>query len=121
MIVIIVAILLFVLGQGQQYYNHQSSSVHNATWMSYLNDGIPIKELSIVGSHSTMSQGTWGDAFQTQASSLTNQMMMGIRALDIRCRHYYDSFTIHDRLVYLNVNLQDVLNTVRSFLQSYPS
>ena len=68
-----------------------------------------------------MSQGIWGDAFQTQSNSLMNQMMMGMRAVDIRCRHYYNSFTIHDRLVYLNANLQDVLLILRSFLQSYPT
>ena len=68
-----------------------------------------------------MGQGTWGHAFMTQSNTLTNQMMIGMRALDIRCRHKDDSLLVHDRLVYLNANLQDVLNTVRSFLQSYPS
>jgi 1-phosphatidylinositol phosphodiesterase len=103
-----------------QLYNHQSSSTFNATWMSNLDNGIPIRELSIIGSHSSMSTGTWGDAFQTQSNSLTNQMMMGMRALDIRCRHKDNGFYIHDRLVYLNTDLQGVLNTVRSFLASYP-
>ena len=68
-----------------------------------------------------MSTGTWGDAFQTQSNSLMNQMMIGMRALDIRCRHYNNGFSIHDRLVYLNTNLQGVLNTVRSFLSSNPT
>lgn len=68
-----------------------------------------------------MSQGAWGDAFQTQSNSLTNQMMMGIRALDIRCRHYNNAFPVHDRLVYLNTDLGGVLSTVRSFLQTYPT
>jgi 1-phosphatidylinositol phosphodiesterase len=42
-----------------------------------------------------MSTGTWGDAFQTQASTLQVQLASGIRALDIRCRHYQNSFPIH--------------------------
>ncbi|CAM6002422.1 unnamed protein product [Sphagnum balticum] len=89
--------------------------------MGLLDNGIPIRKLSIIGSHSSMSTGTWGDAFQTQANSLTAQMKMGMRALDIRCRHYNNAFPIHDRLVYLNVDFADVLQTVQSFLAAYPT
>jgi 1-phosphatidylinositol phosphodiesterase len=74
-----------------------------------------------MGTHSSMGTGTWGDAFQTQGNSLTTQMMMGFRALDIRCRHYNNQFPVHDRLVYLNTNLGAVLATVRSFLLAYPT
>ena len=80
--------------------------------MGSLNDGIPLRNLNILGTHSSMSTGIWGDAFQTQSLSLTNQLESGIRALDIRCRHYYDSFRIHERGIYLNVNLDNVLDTV---------
>jgi 1-phosphatidylinositol phosphodiesterase len=48
------------------------------------------------------------------------QMQMGIRALDIRCRHYNNQFPIHDRLVYLNTDFGAVLSTVSTFLQTYP-
>ncbi len=89
----------------QSLYNHQSSSLYNATWMSNLDNGIPIREMSIIDTHSSMSQGTWGDAFQTQSNSLTNQLMMRMRALDIRCRHYQNGLPVHDWLVYLNTDL----------------
>ena len=110
-------LLLFVV---HSQYNHQSSGYLNTSWMSLLDNGIPIRKLSIIGSHSSMSTGAWGDAFQTQSNSLMGQMKMGIRALDIRCRHYNNRFTIHDRLVYLNTDLDGVLSTVTSFLQTYP-
>ena len=42
--------------------------------MSLLDDGIPLRKMSIIGTHSSLSTGTWGDAFQTQASSLSIQM-----------------------------------------------
>ena len=116
-LIFLLSLLLPVFSQ----YNHDSSNLLNPTWMQQLDDGIPIRRLSIVGSHSSMGTGTWGDAFQTQSNSLTGQMMMGMRALDIRCRHYQDQLTVHDRLVYLNTNLGGVLGTVRNFLQSYPS
>lgn len=114
----LVLIVLTVCALAQ--YNHQSSSYLNTTWMSLLDNGIPLRKLTIIGSHSSMGTGAWGDAFQTQSNSLMGQMQMGMRALDIRCRHYNNQFPIHDRLVYLNTDLGAVLSTVTSFLQSYP-
>jgi 1-phosphatidylinositol phosphodiesterase len=89
--------------------------------MQTLNSGIPIRQLSIIGTHNSMSTGVWGDAFQTQSNSLFNQMKMGIRALDIRCRHINNGFSIHDRFIYLNANLGNVLTDVGAFLASYSS
>ena len=66
-----------------------------------------------------MGTGVWGDAFQTQANPLYNQMQMGVRALDIRCRHYRDGFSIHDRLAYLYKDFEDVVPEVDRFLASY--
>ncbi len=115
----IVLILLLAYAVNTQY-NHQTSTYLNTSWMSLLDNGIPIRKLSIIGTHSSMGTGAWGDAFQTQSNSLLGQMRMGIRALDIRCRHYNSQFPIHDRLVYFNTDLGGVLSTVTSFLQSYP-
>jgi 1-phosphatidylinositol phosphodiesterase len=89
--------------------------------MAQLDNGIPIRQLSIIGSHSSMSQGQWGDIFQTQSNSLTNQLVMGMRALDIRCYLDNAQLPIYDRFVYLNTDLGGVLSTVQSFLQTYPS
>ncbi len=89
--------------------------------MSTVDDGVPLRQLTILGTHSSMSTGTWGDAFQTQGSSLSVQLASGIRALDIRCRHYQNSFPIHERLVYLNIDLGGVLSQVQTFLTAFPS
>ena len=35
--------LVLVLGCLSQLYNHQSSSTFNATWMSNLDNGIPLR------------------------------------------------------------------------------
>jgi len=114
-------ILVTLLHLIASQYNHQSSTYVNSSWMGLLDNGIPIRKLSIIGSHSSMSTGVWGDAFQTQSNSLTGQMMMGMRALDIRCRHLNNAFPIHDRLVYLNTDLGSVLQTVINFLTAYPT
>lgn len=111
-------IVIFIMALVNAQYNHQSSTYLNTSWMSLLDNGIPLRKLSIIGTHSSMGTGAWGDAFQTQSNSLMNQMRMGIRALDIRCRHYNNQFPIHDRLVYLNTNLGAVFSTVSTFLQN---
>lgn len=113
------SIILLLLSSVQSQYNHNPSTYTNNTWMSALNSGIPIRKLSIIGTHSSMGTGIWGDAFQTQANSLYNQMQMGIRALDIRCRHYNNRFSIHDRLAYLSKTFDDVINDVSRFLTTY--
>ncbi len=92
---IVLHLLYATLASSQALYNHNSASYRNQTWMSNLDDGIPLRQLTIIGTHSSMSTGTWGDAFQTQGSSLSTQLASGIRALDIRCRHYQNSFPIH--------------------------
>lgn len=116
---ILTVIVQYVLSQA--LYNHGTSSNVNSSWMGLLDNGIPIRQMSIIGSHSSMSQGIWGDAFQTQGNSLMGQMVMGMRALDIRCNHKNNAFPIHDRMVYLNIDLGGVLTTVRSFLQAHPT
>ena len=89
---LVVCSFLLRVARLQALYNHNSASYRNQTWMSSFDDGVPLRKLSILGTHSSMSQGTWGDAFQTQASSLTVQLEAGIRALDIRCRHKDNAF-----------------------------
>lgn len=83
----LIFIHFFALASSQALYNHNSASYMNQTWMTNLDDGIPIRQMTILGTHSSMSQGTWGDAFQTQSSSITTQLNSGVRALDIRCNH----------------------------------
>ena len=92
---LVVHSILFSLIEPQTLYNHNSATYRNQTWMSTLDDGVPLRQLTIIGTHSSMSTGTWGDAFQTQGSSLATQLASGMRALDIRCRHYQNSFPIH--------------------------
>lgn len=121
LILTILHLALLTLMNGQTLYNHNAASYRNQTWMSTVDDGVPLRQLTIIGTHSSMSTGTWGDAFQTQGSGLATQLASGIRALDIRCRHYQNSFPIHERLIYLNTDLAGVLSQVQTFLTAYPS
>jgi len=92
MLITVLFFCLALLASVESQYNWDSSNYRNSSWMSKLDNGIPIRKMSIIGSHSSLGTGPGGHAFMTQANSLYTQMMMGIRALDIRCRHYYDRF-----------------------------
>ena len=119
--VLLFILLLMLHIHTQSLYNHQPSTLSQASWMGGIDGGVPIRQLSIMGTHSSMSQGTWGDAFQTQSNSLTNQMTMGFRAFDIRCNHNNNQLFIYDRLVYLNTDLNAVFTTIANYLNTHPS
>jgi 1-phosphatidylinositol phosphodiesterase len=67
-----------------------------------------------------------GDAVQTQTLRLPQQLMSGIRVLDIRCRHihYPDSgafvFAIVHGATHQNAFFNDVLNAAVDFLRAHP-
>lgn len=106
---------------AQTWYNHGSATYRNQTWMSTVDDGILLRQLTILGTHSSWSTGLGGDAFQTQGSPLRVQLECGIRALDVRCRHFYNYLNIHSGIMFLFADLEDVLNVVQSFLLAYPT
>ena len=114
----IVLILLLSLLNAQ--YSFYPSTYVNTNWMSLLDNGVPLRKLTIIGSHSSMGSGPLNLTYQTQSNSLMGQMQMGMRALDIRCRHFNNQFHIHDRDMFLNHTLDSVIMIVRSFLQTYP-
>ncbi len=85
---IIVLFFFAFVSHCQFVYNYGSSSYMNASWMSKLDNGIPIRKLSIIGTHNSMGIGSSRTLiFQTQGSNLMTQMNSGMRALDIRCKH----------------------------------
>ncbi len=121
------AVLLFsllVAGQAvandhDAYTQRSTSGTSNPSWMSNLPDSRRLSQISMPGTHDTMSF-YGGDIVRTQSLPLAEQLRSGIRALDIRCRHYYNSFTIHHGLVYQNANFDDVLIAVQQFLAANP-
>ena len=102
-------------------YSHDGDiGYRNSAWMAQIPSDRPISQISMVGTHDTMAL-YGGDSVQTQSMSLNMQLQSGIRALDIRCRHYYNSCAIHHGFVYQNANLDDVFTTLQQFLQANPS
>lgn len=102
-------------------YSHDSQAkTSNPDWMAGLKDDTLLSQLSIPGTHDTMSF-YGGDAVQTQSMSLDAQLESGVRVLDIRCRHIEDIFAIHHGMVFQKTFFGDVLNTVTAFLNKHPN
>ncbi|OXA46131.1 1-phosphatidylinositol phosphodiesterase [Folsomia candida] len=91
-----------------------------STWMSKLPDSSRLSDITIPGSHDSMSLHG-GFAAQTQSLFLQDQLKVGIRAIDIRCRWYRDSFPIHHGIIFQKTYFDSVLQTVVSFLHSNPN
>ena len=102
------------------YSHDRESKTLNPRWMKAIKDNVTISELSIPGTHDTMSF-YGGDAVQTQTMSLENQLKSGVRVLDIRCRHVENVFAIHHGMVFQKVFFGDVLNIVTKFLDENTS
>ena len=120
-------ILIFSLTEVSQAHKHPESYSHDGgrktcqpCWMKYLKDDVLLSELSIPGTHDTMSFYDT-DYSQTQSMALPFQLQSGIRVLDIRCRHMGNRFRIYHGFVDQRVWFYEVLNMVAKFLEDHPS
>ncbi|MCQ6530462.1 phosphatidylinositol-specific phospholipase C [Bacillus mycoides] len=99
----------------------------NSSWMQNLKDNLLISELSIIGTHNSMSLYGGGgpypdDYIRTQRMPLATQLNAGIRYLDIRVRHLNDTFVINHGRIYQNAHLgPDVLDKIIDFLKTNPN
>lgn len=106
------------------YWNELSATQKCSGWMDWLPDEMLLSDLSLPGTHDTMTGGVnlYGhDMARTQAMTLKQQLESGIRVIDIRAKHNGGSFPIHHGIVYLGVDFEDVLKDVRDFLRQNPT
>ena len=89
-------------------------------WMGALDENKLLSEFTIPGTHETCSLHG-GPITECQRLSLSEQLNAGIRAIDIRCRHFRNAFPIHHGAVYQKKNFTDVLNDCKAFLDSHPT
>lgn len=90
-------------------------------WMSKLNDSLYLSQLSIPGTHDAGAcyEPVAGVA-KCQNLSISEQLNIGVRFLDIRCRHLKNRFVIHHGPISQNQGFEEVLLTCRRFLQQHP-
>ncbi|HAY3552765.1 phosphatidylinositol-specific phospholipase C [Elizabethkingia meningoseptica] len=93
-------------------------------WMSGLQDQISLAKISVPGTHdsgATIEIPSNSGTAKTQNLSISEQLNIGVRFLDIRCRHIDNAFTIHHGPIYQKINFDDVLNACYAFLESHPT
>ncbi len=101
------------------YSDDNEIQTRHPDWMSWLPDSISISELSLPGTHDTMSR--FGGGFvRTQELYLDRQLLAGIRVLDVRARHIDDRFAIHHGAFYQNAMFGEVLQKAAQFLDAHP-
>jgi 1-phosphatidylinositol phosphodiesterase len=102
-------------------YSHDSGQkANNEDWMSTVDGTVRLSMLSIPGTHDSMAYVSGGDAVETQSMTLIDQLNSGIRALDIRCFHILDTCDITHGIFRQYANLDNVLDTVTTFLKAHP-
>ena len=100
-----------------------STEWHNPNWMASLPDTKHLSELSIPGTHATMTfnaQHTGNGLVICQSWGLAVQMLMGIRFFDLGCQNFDSGLPIYYENFDLNCTLSDVLWEVTSYLSEHP-
>lgn len=93
---------------------------HN--WMRAINGSAFLSQLSIPGTHDSGAlYEPFSGTAKCQSLTIAQQLDVGVRFLDIRCRHVDNAFAIHHGSVYQNMNFDNVLDAVIAFLNNNPS
>src|SRR5579864_9502172 len=73
-----------------------TAAANGSNWMASLDSHLLLSQLSIPGSHDTMAlYEPFPGTTKCQNLSLAEQLMAGVRFLDIRCRHTNNAFAIY--------------------------
>ncbi|XP_068603632.1 1-phosphatidylinositol phosphodiesterase [Brachionichthys hirsutus] len=106
--------------QRPDYDDTPNPEFLNPSWMASIPDDQLLSEVTMPGSHNTMS--LYGGVYaECQSWSLASQLRAGVRFLDIRVRHVRGNLTIHHGVSYQRAHFGQVLEGVVDFLREYPS
>lgn len=92
----------------------------NPNWMSTISQDLNISNISIPGTHNSLSL-YGGDIPKTQSLNISSQLEMGIRYLDVRFKLRDNNLLAYHGPVYQYSTFNDLLFSVSSFLMSHPS
>lgn len=115
----LLAPLSAVAHSSNAYSSDSNLNYRNSDWMSALDGAKRVRQLSLPGTHDSLSFHG-GDIVRTQSLSLRTQLEAGIRAFDVRTRHIDNVFAIHHGPVYQHAMFGDVLDSMVAFLAQHP-
>ncbi|XP_050403001.2 1-phosphatidylinositol phosphodiesterase [Patella vulgata] len=105
--------------QIKYYSTASTTSLDNHNWISRIPNSRAISDMSIPGTHNTVSF-FGGPYAQCQTLPLLEQYKAGIRFVDIRCRHIANELPIYHGIMYQNIDLYGVINDTVQFLNQNP-
>lgn len=101
-----------------------SQNYNLRNWMSQIPDNVYLSKMSIPGTHDSGAMYEWkkiisiSGSAKAQTLTIKEQLEAGVRYLDIRANH---EMKIYHGSVDQKLNLEEVLNAVRTFLSQNPS
>ena len=109
-------------------FNHQYSFMESrpgivvadfSDWMFGLSDDLMMSQISLPGTHESCTM--YGDnTIKCQDLTLIEQLQMGVRVFDIRCKQIEDVFMIHHEDVYQNLGFASgVRDVMIDFLRKH--
>lgn len=101
------------------YSQHPHPMRLDPDWMSRLPDERSLHDISIPGTHNSMSR-FGGPAVATQAMPLRAQLLAGVRAFDIRVRLVGNHLHAYHGPVRQHATLRQILGIMREFLREHP-
>ncbi|MGI2028859.1 phosphatidylinositol-specific phospholipase C domain-containing protein [Endozoicomonas acroporae] len=123
-IILLLAVLISVTGHAhydEAYYHGSSAVADNSGWMAAVDGSKLLSQLSVVGTHNSMSL-YGGDIAQTQSMSLIDQLNSGVRALDIRVKYDDGNMAIYHGIFFQYAYLgNNVFSVVSNFLAQNPT
>src|SRR5262245_11026770 len=109
-------------------FSQRADSAGN-NWMSYINPGAYLSDLTIPGTHDSATYGMSGEVgyswYKTQNENITQQLNRGVRYLDLRCKD--DGHWGAHCLAMVHADqwcgmwLDEILSQVYTFLNNNPS
>ena len=110
-----------VLPPGATAYLHDSKTDYSQPeWMARLSDTTQLDRISMVGTHDSASY-YGGDIVQTQSLSIADQLDMGVRCLDLRCKHIRNGLQVYHGIVDQKMKCRDFVVSIVQFLRQHPT
>lgn len=94
----------------------------SSNWMAALDSSKSLAQFSIPGTHDSGARyELFPGTTKCQTLTIAEQLAIGVRYLDIRCRHIKNAFDIHHGPVFQHMTFDDVLAACLSFLKNNPT
>ena len=114
-------LLCSILGFTGALKDHSGFTKY-AEWMKELPDTTLVRNIDLPGSHDTMALYSVADlAGECQTLSLSDQLNLGVRFLDIRLKEDHNALKAVHGFIDQKVSFKSINKTVTSFLEKHPS